>query len=195
MTLSHLLFVKVMTWVVYWTDTQQVNTCLFEVLTAVFLKKTEKKPPKLRKTILFLSDFQKPKADVDVYAASRGQDALLWGTAAATPGHRQLPCVALQPPFTHSNITPKSIRNKFQLLSTDFFTYIYIFNTTLHQVSLTILISGWKFTTSVRDREKFRAQNASNSQLNNKKYISTAMVSFTFTFLALFPPALLHFSS
>lgn len=71
-----------------------------------------------------------------------------------------------------------------------FFTYIYIYNTTLHQVSLTILISGWKFTTSVRDREKFRAQNASNSQLNNKKYISTAMVSFTLPFLALFPPAL-----
>lgn len=79
-----------------------------------------------------------------------------------------------------------------------FFTYIYIFNTTLHQVSLTILISGWKFTTSVRDREKFRAQNASNSQLKTRiktfkateKYISTAMVSFTLLFLALFPPAL-----
>lgn len=188
MTLSHLLFVKVMTWVVYWTDTQQVNTCLFEVLTAVFLKKTEKKPPKLRKNYTFSEWLSKTEGRCGCLCCQSG-------TGCPSLGHRQLPCVALQPPLTRSNITPKSIRNKFQLLSTDFFIYIYIYNTTLHQVSLTILISGWKFTTSVRDREKFRAQNASNSQLNNKKYISTAMVSFTFTFLALFPPALLHFSS
>lgn len=194
MTLSHLLFVKVMTWVVYWTDTQQVNTCLFEVLTAVFLKKTEKKPLKLRKNYTFSEWLSKTEGRCGCLCCQSGMGCPSLGHSSSDPGAQTAAMCCTSASFHSQQYHPEEHQEQVSTLVNWFF-FIYIYNTTLHQVILTILISGWKFTTSVRDREKFRAQNASNSQLNNKKYISTAMVSFMFTFLALFSPALLHFSS
>ena len=130
MRLSHLLFIKVMTWVVYWTVTQQVHNGCWKKIS----EQNRETPLKFKKNLYFywvtfrnwrqMWMFMLPVGDWMSFSGASQQP---WGTNS---------CHVLHVSLLHSQqYHPEEL----QLLSTDFFFW---YNTTLLQVIQTVLILG-----------------------------------------------------